>query len=60
VLHGSEWQDPTNEVDNSKRKGKKDAIADDKEILQEGAELHFSLLGWVCAQSQPFKVGIKP
>jgi hypothetical protein len=36
VLHGSEWQDPSDEVNNIRRKSKKYAIADDQEILQEG------------------------
>jgi hypothetical protein len=37
VLHGSEWQDPADEVDNGEYISKKYAIADDQESLQEGA-----------------------
>ena len=59
VLHGSKGQDHSDEVDNVNRIGKRYAIADDQEILQEGTGLHFALLRWTCCQSQPFKAQIK-
>jgi hypothetical protein len=37
VLHGSEWQDTADKVDNSAYVSKKYAITDDQESLQEGA-----------------------
>src|SRR5687768_5139083 len=35
VLHGSKRQDPSDEVDNGKRMGKRYAIADDQEICKK-------------------------